>query len=259
MTTARFRIDLSESFAHLPAAPIEEAVIHWRARAAANIEPETWLERLKSRIPEYPNVQRQQEIGVDAEFRPEGSTLQQHQRWHGYRFESVDHGYVASFSRDGLVVSRLRPYENWEKFEAEATRLWEIYRELGSPDEIQRMGVRFINLIAPIQPEQVSNLLVAPPRGPNGFVLPVNGFLHQTKFEIPGGSYRLNAIQTLQPPCPPERESFALIVDFDVGTTRPMPFEDIEISLLEMRWVKNKAFFSFMSQAALEHFRSSSL
>ena len=34
-----FKIDLSESFEHLPNAPIVEAVIHWRARAEKKSNP----------------------------------------------------------------------------------------------------------------------------------------------------------------------------------------------------------------------------
>ena len=53
--------------------------------------------------------------------------------------------YVAQFTRNGFVFSRLKPYEGWETFEAEAKRLWCIYRELAEPSEVQRLGVRFIN------------------------------------------------------------------------------------------------------------------
>jgi uncharacterized protein (TIGR04255 family) len=256
MSSKGFKIDLSESFEHLPNAPIVEAVIHWRARAEKKLEPDALLEQLKHRLPEYPNHQRQQEIGLGAEIGPEGASLQQRHTWHGYRFESADKLYVAQFTRNGFVFSRLEPYEDWEKFEAEGKRLWCIHRELAEPSEVQRLGVRFINLITPVQPGELSNLLNVPPRCPDGLGLPLKGFMHQSLSEIPGHPYHLNAIQTIQPPSPPDRESFGLILDLDVFTTKPIPFDEIDSRLLQMQWIKNKAFFSFLKKPALERFRS---
>ena len=250
-----FKIDLSESFEHLPNAPIVEAVIHWRARAEKKLEPDALLEQLKERLLEYPNPQRQQEIGVGAEFGPEGASVQQRHIWHGYRFESADKLYVAQFTRNGFVFSRLKPYEDWEKFEAEAKRLWCIYRELAEPSEVQRLGVRFINSMTPVQPEQLTDLLAVPPRNPDDFALPLKGFMHLSTFDIPGHPYNLNAIQTIQPPSPPERESVGLILDLDVFTTRPIQFDEIDNRLLQMQWIKNKAFFSFLSEAAVARCR----
>jgi uncharacterized protein (TIGR04255 family) len=256
MSGKGFKIDLSESFEHLPNAPIVEAVIHWRARAEKKLDPDALLEQLMDRVPEYPNHQRQQEIGVGAEIGREGASLQQRQTWQGYRLESSDKLHVAQFTRNGFVFSRLKPYEDWEKFEAEAKRLWFIYRELAEPSEVQRLGVRFINLITSVQPEKLASLLKVPPRCPGGFGLPLKGFMHQSLFEIPGHPYHLSAIQTIQPPSPPQRESFGLILDLDVFTTRPIPFDEIDSRLLQMQWIKNKAFFSFLKKPALERFRS---
>jgi uncharacterized protein (TIGR04255 family) len=116
------------------------------------------------------------------------------------------------------------------------------------------LGVRFINLVTPVQPEHLADLLAVPPRGPDDFALPLKRFMHQSAFDIPGHPYNLNAIQTIQPPSPPERES--LILDLDVFTTRPIQFNEIDNRLLQMQWIKNKAFFTFLSKPALERFRS---
>ncbi|NUQ60911.1 MAG: TIGR04255 family protein [Pirellulales bacterium] len=255
MTANGFKIDLSESFEHLPNAPIVEAVIHWRARAEKKLEPDALQEQLKAKLPDYPNVQRQQEVGVGAEFGPEGASVQQRHSWHGFRFESDDKLQVAQYTRNGFVFSRLKPYQDWEKFQAEAQRLWCIYRELAEPSEIQRLGVRFINLIS-VEPNDVASVLALPPSSPESIKLPVKAFLYQTKFSIPDHPYELNVVQTIQPPAPPERESFGLILDLDVGTTRAIQFDEMDSRLLQMQWIKNKAFFSLLTRAALERFRS---
>jgi uncharacterized protein (TIGR04255 family) len=255
MSGDAFQIDLTETFEHLPNAPIVEAVIHWRARAETKLEPATLLEQLKTKLPDYPHSQRQQEIGFETEFNADGGALRQHHAWHGFRFESTDKLQVAQYTRNGFVFSRLKPYQDWEKFEAEAQRLWEIYRELAEPSEIQRLGVRFINVI-PVELKEVASLLTLPPRSPETIKLPISTFLHQTTFSIPDHPYELNVVQTIQPPARPERDSFGLILDLDVGTTRPIPFEGMDYRLLQMQWIKNKAFFSLVKETALKRFRS---
>lgn len=256
MSNKEFKIDLTESFEHLPGAPIVEAVIHWRARAEQKLEPDVLLEQLKGKLPDYPNSQRQQQIGVGAEFGPEGAALHQRHNWHGFRFEDADKLHVAQFTRNGFVFSRLQPYEDWEKFEAEAKRLWQVYCELAEPSEIQRLGVRFINRIIPVEPDKLAKLLAIPPRSSDSMELPLKGFMHQNTFDIPGHPYNLNVVQTIQPPSPPETDSFSLILDLDVFTTRPIQFDEMDSQLLQMQWVKNKAFFSCLTNTALDRFRS---
>lgn len=255
MSDDAFKTDLSESFEHLPNAPIVEAVIHWRARAEKKLEPDALLENLKEKLPDYPNVQRQRELGVFAEIGPDGASVQKQDNWLGYRFESADKLNVAQFTRNGFVFSRLKPYEEWEAFESEAKRLWRVYCEMAEPSEVQRLDVRFINLVTPIQAEEVSDLLTVPPCSPKDLALPLKSFMHQSTFEIPGHPYNLNVIQTIQPPRPPERESFGLILDLDVFTTRPIQFDEMDDRLRHMRSIKNKAFFSFVTEAAIARFR----
>lgn len=255
MSQEGLKIDLTESFEHLPNAPIVEALIHWRARAEKKLDPAALLDQLKVNLPDYPNVQRQQEFGLETEINADGGSLRQHHTWHGFRFESADKRQVAQYTRNGFAFSRLKLYEDWEKFEAEARRLWCIYRELAEPSEVQRLGVRFINLI-PVEPRDVADLLILPPHSPESIKLPVNAFLHQTKFSIPNHPYELNVVQTLQPPAPPERQSFGLILDLDVGTTQAIQFDEIDNRLLQMQWIKNKAFFSLVTETALKRFRS---
>ena len=255
---ANFKIDLKESFEHLPNAPIVEAVIHWRARSEKKLVPAELLRQLKERLPDYPMSQQQQEIEMASQVGEDGSAAQQHRTsWHGFRFESNDHRHVAQFTRNGFVFSRLKPYESWEPFEAEAQRLWQVYRELAEPSEIQRLGVRFINLIAPVQPEQLKRLLTLPPKNPKGLELPVRGFMHQTTFEIPGSPYTLNVNQTIQPTSPPHASGFNLILDIDVSTTTVLELDSDKIKqrLAEMRWLKDKAFFTLLKKSALKRFK----
>lgn len=256
MNTKEFRIDFSESFEQLPAAPSVEAIIHWRARAGRTLEPDTFQRVLIEKLPEYPSQQRQQEFRVGGEFGPEGSHVEHKQTWQGYRFQSSDNRNIAQFTRNGFVFSRLSPYQDWTKFEAEALRLWRIYCDLAEPSEIQRLGVRFINAIAVETLDQLPGLLVLPPASPSAMGLPIQEFMHQTRYSISDYGYSLNVIQTIQPPSADD-ENLKLILDLDVFTedTVEMAEEVLRKRLAEMRWIKNKAFFSILTPEAIGRFK----
>ncbi|MEJ7590428.1 MAG: TIGR04255 family protein [Planctomycetaceae bacterium] len=256
MNSTGFKIDLSETFEHLPEAPSVEAVIHWRARAGRTLEPDNLRRMLIDRLPNYPSPQRQQEFSVGADFGTDGSHVEHRQTWQGFRFQSSDNRYIAQFTRNGFVFSRLRPYEDWTTFESEALRLWQIYCDLAVPTEIQRLGVRFINVIGIEEPDQLSRVLNAPPVSPPKMGLPIQEFMHQTRFAIPDYGYSLNVIQTIQLPSADE-EKLRLILDLDVFTENSIILaeENLRKRLAEMRWIKNKAFFSILTPEAIERFK----
>ena len=254
-----FQIDLDETFENLPRAPIVEAVIHWRARAGTQVERQDLQNRLRQRLPEYPKIQMQHEVEMQLRRDAGGSTSQSHRvNWQGFRCESEDGRYIAQFKRDGFVFSRLKPYENWDAFETEALRLWRIHCELAEPSQVERLGVRFINRVVPVSPDDLSNVVVAPPEIPRVLDLPSVDFLHQARLGIPNSDYQLNVVEALQPPNP-ESNSYGLLLDLDVSTSHAFELTDASMPtrLAEMRWIKNKAFFTLLAPTAIQQFRES--
>ncbi len=251
-----FKIDLSEIFPHLEHAPIVEAVVHWRARSENTLEAEQLQTQLKNQLPDYPTVRSQQEVQLEAQIGPDGTAQSQRTNWHGFRLESKDGRYIAQFTRNGFVFSRLTPYEDWDRFTDEAKRLWKLHVELTGPSEIERLGVRFINRIVPVELDKLDKVLALPPRPPGELPLPINEFLHRSQYDIPGYAYGINVIQTTQPPAPPE-DSPAIIVDIDVFTTTTMALDDavIDERLKEMRWLKNKAFYALLADEMITRFK----
>jgi uncharacterized protein (TIGR04255 family) len=69
---------------------------------------------------------------------------------------------------------------------------------------------------------------------------------------VPGHPYFVNFISTIQP----SPNGIALIIDIDVFRG---PFSlgdvDLEFSLAEMRWLKNKLFFGSVTQKTLSFFQ----
>lgn len=255
----KLEIDLSEEFPRLAHAPIVEAVIEIRARAEAPWEEDVILERLKSRLPDFPASQSQQSIQF--EFKPEpGKTTEQtiHDLgWRGLRFESADKLHVAQFNRDLFSFSRLRPYDRWNQFSAEALRLWQIYSELAQPVEVQRLGLRFINRMAVPSEGQLEDYMYVPPQTPRDLDIPFANFLHHDTLVVPGHPYAINVIQTVQQPQVPATEGAALILDIDAYTTQPFEQRDdvLKTRLAEMRWLKNRVFFGSITPQVLKDFQ----
>ena len=253
----KIKINLEEEFPHLPHAPIVEAVIHWRARPEKNIQSNELHQQFIEELPDYPDTHDQHEVLIKTQISSAESSIHQQNNWHGFRFESEDKLHIAQFTRNGFVFSRLAPYQQWDSFESEAQRLWKIYERLAAPLEIDRLGVRFINRITPVDLEQLGDYLKLPPQGPASLGLPIRGFMRKATFDVPGHKYNMNVIQTIQP-SPDQSEGFGLILDIDVFTTQPISRDDKILGerLREMRWLKDKAFFSFLSSDAIKRFGS---
>jgi len=251
-----FQIDLNEKFPHLTGAPIVEAVIHWRARSVAKLQSAEVKSRLVECLSEYPDCRDQNELRFAAEGVLDGdTTLTRQDRWQGFRFTAGDGRQIAQFNRDGLVFSRLEPYEDWITFSAEALRLWQLFVEVAEPVEVQRLGVRFINRIDLSDASDVENCIRGLPHFGDQLGLPLTEFMYRSLCEVPGHPYRVNLIQTIQPPS--QASGARLILDTDVSTTKALPCDEtiLRTHLTEMRWLKNKAFFSQVTDSMIDRFK----
>jgi uncharacterized protein (TIGR04255 family) len=251
------KIDVTEPFPYLEQAPIVEAVIEIRTRVESPWEESALKEQLKAKLLGYPKIFSQSEFRHETKMKP-GQPPEQilHSLgWKGLRFQSADGRYIAQFNRDGFIFSRLRPYESWEQFKEEAMRLWMMYTDLAKSLEVQRLGVRFINRIAlPVGEVRLENYLRVPPQPPEGLDLQMMSFFHQDNLSVAAHPYLVNIVKTVQPPQRPGSDGGALILDIDVGTTESFQQAGaaIDIRLAEMRWLKNKIFYSSLTKEALE-------
>ncbi len=249
----------TKTFPHLPAAPIVEAVIYWQARAERPWEPERLRADLLNRLPAYPKVQSQHAFL----FALEASTGQgavppktsQEIGWLGFRVSTTDGLSIAQFTRDGLTFSRLRPYQDWEVFEAEARRLWRLFIELGAPSQIQRLGVRFINKIPVSAIDRLGEYLREPPTCP--LSLPLKNFFYQSTFDVPKNDLGVKVVKTLQSSASAGISESSLIVDIGVFTKQPMPCDEVVLDerLPKMRSLKNAVFFDLLTEETIHTFQ----
>ncbi len=249
-----FAIDLDEEFTHLPGAPIVEAVIHWRAPAGLPLDTQKLQDDLKTRFDQY-DCHEQQEVGAAFQASQEGVEFRQQTRWNGFRLTNrsdVDR-YVAQFTPNGVIFSRLAKYDRWATFEAEALRFWHAYLELAEPPLIERLGVRFINQVRLTPMDTPALVLRHVPSPPPDLPLDSDHFFHQDSFRVSGHPYQVNSVRTLQ--TLPDQQR-ALILDTDVAMEPKSLLAPDMLShhLAEMRYIKNKLFFTYMTEDALSQF-----
>jgi uncharacterized protein (TIGR04255 family) len=150
-------IDVNVKFEHLPSAPIVEAVIHWQAPAGKTLDRLVLRDDLNQRFSDF-ECHEQHEVRASVQSSSSETGFRQQMRWDGYRLNGKGDAdrYVVQFRPNGVVFSRLEPYEQWDAFQAAALQFWGAYVELAEPPVIERLGVRFINQIALTQQSPAS-------------------------------------------------------------------------------------------------------
>lgn len=242
-----YKIDLTKDFPRLKEAPIVEAAIEIRCAAE-----EPWTEdRIRPLIQDdlegyhFKDSTSRFRTGIRMEDGQPVTSPAEHVGFRGVRFTSDDDKYVCAFNREGLVVSRLEPYETWELFRDEAMRLWDLHARLGQPSIIERIGLRFINRIPlPSGKIEFSDFLETAPKPPRNVNLPIIEFLHKDSFSVPETSFQVNIVRTLQRPSTPETRNYALILDIDVYSHETISpnSKTIKEVLENMRKLKNHVF-----------------
>jgi uncharacterized protein (TIGR04255 family) len=249
---------MSETFPHLPKAPIIEAVIDLRAALAPTLN----VEKLQGVHPtirhDYPQMKTQRSW-VGQMMQAGGKPPTQAMRdlgITGYEFSSADGKYVAQFRRDGFSFSRLAPYTSWEDVFSRAATLWKVFYELAQPIEVNRIAVRTINrILLPVPVSNLSKYLTAPPSVPPGTPNELLGFVTQLFVIDRATNIVSNIIQTVEQG--PREVHIPIILNTDVYLERP--FQPADPALLKqfeaLRHMKNLIFFRSLTPEIIETFK----
>jgi uncharacterized protein (TIGR04255 family) len=255
------KIDIAEKFPHLSKAPVVEAVIDFRALASEPWNHERNKTELQQLLPAYPTIRPQREFQHEFTATPPQPP---HQRtvdlgWSGLLLESQDKLHVAQFQRTGFAFSRLGLYPDWDQFVTETLRLWEIHCQITHPIEVSRIGVRFINRMAfPAEEFSLVRYIHRPAQPPPDLPFPMLNFVHQERYTVTGADYPylVNVIKTMQPVegGPPK---VPVILDIDAFIQQPIPLSKKTLTshLANLHWIKNKLFFTALTQEAIDFFR----
>ncbi len=259
MTPTTFTIDHAVQFPHLSRAPLVEAVIELRARAADGFDEASSLGHFESKLTGYSFLDSSRTFKHSSKL--EGDELKtevQDLGWKGMRFQSDDKTRIIQFNRDGFVFSHLQPYPDWRTFSEEALALWEVYRAIASPADVQRTGLRYINRIPlPLESTDLDEILQKGPTLPEGLPLPVMEFLQQETLVVLGTPYFIRLARAMPPIQQGSGQTPGIIIDVDVfcgQVTDPEP-NVLRPILEDLRWLKNKAFFGTLTKDALEQLK----
>lgn len=248
--------DLSEEFPRLAKPPIVEAAIYWQARPQALLESASLRIALGNEFHGYAPGETIRKFRMEAQVSsdPKESGVTQTDFWTGFRLKSVDKKHSIQFRRDGLVFSRTGGYEHWASFIAAAKDAWHTYLKLAQPVDVQRLSVRFINQIPAVAPENIGDFLVEPPVCPAN--LQLKEFVYQSTFSVPSLPCSARVIKVMQPSNPELQASSGLFLDIDAFTNGPVALEGprLDETLSQLRWMKNKVFFTLMSAESLKLF-----
>lgn len=251
---SNFRIDLNENFASLSNAPIVEAVLQFNAPPSIAFQQAALKELLAKEFADYKiHDQMQHETGFQSSA--DGNVAMHHRsQWDGFRLHSEDGKYICQWKRNCLVVSRLQPYETWPKLLSAAMPFWAVYRKVGDPAIIEGISVRFISQIPLKENEKPSKYVQKVPPPLIGLGLRADAFFNQDTIPLKGYPYEVRLIRAMQPAAEKTGSRRVLIVDIDVSTMEAVTFENLDRTLDELRYIKNKVFFTYMRDAD-KHFQ----
>jgi len=239
-----------------PNAPITEAVIEILVKLPKNIIISDLIKCHDSLRSRFPEVVEQKLFKAGFQLGKRASTLPSKESAIGYLLKSSQDKKVVQSRLNGFAFSKLKPYENWKKFCAEAHELWKVYREIANPRKITRISLRYINRIEVPYPFKDFNeyILTSPQIAPN---LPqaVSNFL--MRLEIPNYDIPAKAIliQTMEQPT--QDKKLPLILDIDVMRENEYirNMDDVWADFESLHEFKNKIFFNSITDKTKELFR----
>jgi uncharacterized protein (TIGR04255 family) len=244
-----------ENYPILKNAPITEALIDIRVKLPSDFNVKNISSIYESIKNQYP--EKQERINSKVKFEPKAEEIVKASSLiiDGYRYVSSDKKQIMQVRLDGFTFSRLHPYIKWEELRDEAHRLWQLYKNITSPESITRVAVRYINnLKIPMPIKDFDEYLTAPPTVPEGLPQGVSSFLTRTVIHEP--SFGANAIitQALEQVV---IDVAPVILDIDVfkleskGIVEKDAWEIIE----KLRHFKNKIFFSSITDNLKEMYK----
>jgi uncharacterized protein (TIGR04255 family) len=241
---------------HLTKAPIVEAVLDIRVKVGEGVRVDAFDAFYKQVSEQYPDKKERHKWEGKLEFKKGVSPISSSaEEIDGYIFHSADRKQIVQARMDGFTFSRLKPYETWESFRDEAHRLWQIYKDIASP-EITRVALRYINkLEIPFPIKDFNEYLMAAPVVPDGLPQGVSSFLTRVVIHEPDINASAIITQAMEQIVNPEILPLILDIDAFRQTTNGIQEEDAWNLLEQLRHLKNRIFFKSITQKAKELFQ----
>ncbi len=238
---------------HYSRAPIIQALIDIQVKSDAWVDLATLSAPLAEIRTDYPTCTPVFTGNATIQLVPSGtSKFDVSQIGYSHNGRS-DHKYVFQARQEGLTVSRLAPYETWEKLRDEFLRIWRWYAGVVKPKEIMRLAVRYTNRFDfPLPFRDFKEYLSTTPEIGTGLPAELGGFVMQLQIPQPDLPGMIIVNEALVPPA---REGVgSVLVDIDVFQTEKIPYNFSE-RLELLHDLENKFFEGSITDKARELIR----
>lgn len=169
---------------------------------------------------------------------------------------SSDGRKIVNAASDGVSVHWLAPYTSGDDFWVLAESVWNCFRESYKPDQITRIGLRYINRIdLPDGPLELSEYVHLLPSEPTGFPGQTNHYFLRLLVRLDELS-QATVIET--PSVDAQSGNKSILLDVDVFQTTELPVitDSLEPIFSRFREYKNTIFESCITQKTRELFQS---
>lgn len=246
-------------YTHLNNAPVEEAILIFQCDASKVWDTQDVRENLASHFPDFGGVQEQRSFQGNLVMRPgkapESTTSVS--AINAYIIHKHDRTAAVQIRRDGFGFSQLKPYPGWEQFIKDGLEYWKVYANWMRVSEPFNISIRFINRLS--YPSENFKLLVYfenPPKKPENTDWRFSFFREHYSYVTPDKKFTINSIFSNEP-AHIEAIKVDFFLDLTISLTASVPEVEEPLSdlLMEMRDLKNAAFFSKLTELGLEPYR----
>jgi uncharacterized protein (TIGR04255 family) len=134
---------------HYPRAPIKEALIDLRVKHAdgSNLDSMKAFGSVIEKEYPYAATRGMVQAKISGVIPGPQPNFSSSQTVLGYIYHSTDRLQAVQGRLDGFTFSRFFPYQDWASFRAEAQRLWDIYVKTTEAKIVERVAVRYLNVL----------------------------------------------------------------------------------------------------------------
>lgn len=180
----------------------------------------------------------------------EGQASSHSKKQIGFSYKSPNSEELVQHRINGFSYHKLGKYYGWEQFIKSANIYWSEYQNLVKNIEVQRLGLRFINVID-VDSELRDTFKILPNTKSFGELSDI-----QYKYMLNLMRYECSAVVNLIPTtrtANSQNAKYILDIDIfkeDVGDS----LKNIEAQFKKMQSAKNKIFFDTLTKEALKHY-----
>ena len=167
-------------------------------------------------------------------------------------FQSSDELRSLVLTQNTFAFLNSGEYENWEAFNGEAKKLWELFQKYVNPANVIQRSIRYIDSIPIPNPlGHIEDWLSTYLTIGKGLLDTVDSYYVSYSYSFEKSNITVNVSQTIGSP---ESGSTPILLDFDVVELNKVPStsEDLWAVFSELRTIKNNLFFMSITDKTLE-------